>query len=70
MQLQFAIGNAQKDVRYYLQMAEALPSSAFIGAAIHQLFSLANAAGRGQHFVPEVIDVLAALGDKKTGRGN
>jgi 3-hydroxyisobutyrate dehydrogenase-like beta-hydroxyacid dehydrogenase len=69
-QLQFAIGNAQKDVRYYLQMAEALPSSAFIGAAIHQLFSLANAAGRGQHFVPEVIDVLAALGDKKTGRGN
>jgi 3-hydroxyisobutyrate dehydrogenase-like beta-hydroxyacid dehydrogenase len=67
-QLQFAIGNAQKDVRYYLQMAEALPSSAFIGAAIHQLFSLANAAGRGQHFVPEVIDVLSALGDKKAGK--
>jgi 3-hydroxyisobutyrate dehydrogenase-like beta-hydroxyacid dehydrogenase len=69
-QLQFAIANAQKDVRYFLQMAESLPVSTFVASAIHQLYALSNAAGMGQNYVPEIIDVLATLSDKALAKGN
>ncbi|MBK8157476.1 MAG: NAD(P)-dependent oxidoreductase [Rhodospirillaceae bacterium] len=68
-QLQFAIANAQKDVRYFLQMAEALPMTAFVASAIHQLYSMANGAGLGQHYVPEVIDLITDLSDKAFAKG-
>jgi 3-hydroxyisobutyrate dehydrogenase-like beta-hydroxyacid dehydrogenase len=67
-QLQFAIANAQKDVRYFLQMAEAVPMTTFISSAVHQLFAMANAAGMGQHYVPEVIDLLDGISDKGFAR--
>jgi 3-hydroxyisobutyrate dehydrogenase-like beta-hydroxyacid dehydrogenase len=68
-QLQFAIANAQKDVRYFLQMAENLPVSTFVASAIHQLYAMSNAAGLGQNYVPEVIDVLTSLSDKALAKG-
>jgi|JI9StandDraft_1071089.scaffolds.fasta_scaffold63830_2 3-hydroxyisobutyrate dehydrogenase-like beta-hydroxyacid dehydrogenase len=68
-QLQFAIANAQKDVRYFLQMAEALPMTAFVASAIHQLYGMANGAGLGQNYVPEVIDMITNLSDKAFAKG-
>lgn len=68
-QLQFAIANAQKDVRYYLQMAEALPMTSFVASAIHQLYAMSNASGFGDRFVPEVIDVLSNISDKALIKG-
>ena len=68
-QLQFAIANAQKDLRYFLQMAEGLPMPSFVASAIHQLYGMANGAGFGQKYVPEVIDVLTQLGDKALAKG-
>lgn len=68
-QLQFAIANAQKDVRYFLQMAEALPMTSFVASAIHQLYAMSNGAGFGQNYVPEVIDVLNNLSDKALAKG-
>jgi 3-hydroxyisobutyrate dehydrogenase-like beta-hydroxyacid dehydrogenase len=68
-QLQFAIANAQKDVRYFLQMAETLPMTAFVASAIHQLYGMANGAGLGQNYVPEVIDMITNLSDKAFAKG-
>lgn len=68
-QLQFAIANAQKDVRYFLQMAEALPMTAFVSSAIHQTYTMASGAGFGQNYVPEIIDVLTNLSDKAMSKG-
>ncbi len=67
-QLRFAIANAQKDVRYFLQMAESLPVPTFVASAVHQLYAMSNGAGMGQHYVPEVIDVLTELGDNALER--
>lgn len=67
-QLRFAVANAQKDVRYFLQMAETLPISTFVASAVHQLYAMANNVGYGQHYVPEVIDVLTELGDNALTR--
>jgi len=68
-QLQFAIANAQKDVRYFLQMAEALPMTAFVSSAIHQTYTMAGGAGFGQNYVPEIIDVLTNLSNKAMSKG-
>ncbi|WP_374383753.1 NAD(P)-dependent oxidoreductase [Dongia sp.] len=67
-QLRFAVANAQKDVRYFLQMAETLPIPTFVASAVHQLYAMANGSGYGQHYVPEVIDVLTELGDNALAR--
>lgn len=67
--LQFAIANAQKDVRYFLQMAENLPMTSFVASAIHQLYAMANGAGFGQKYVPEVIDLITDLSDKAFAKG-
>lgn len=63
-QAQFAITNAQKDLRYYLQLVEglSLPSPAATGA--HQLYCLANGMGYGERYVPTTIDALLSLGKK------
>ncbi|MBI2254026.1 MAG: NAD(P)-dependent oxidoreductase [Proteobacteria bacterium] len=69
-QLQFAIANAQKDIRYFLQMAESLPVSTFVASAIHQLYAMSNAAGLGQNYVPEIIDVLTSLSDRALAKAH
>lgn len=59
--LRFALANAQKDLRYYTRMIESAPVTGFLAEAAHQLYMLANNAGRGNDFVPRMIDVLARL---------
>ncbi len=59
--LQFVIGNAQKDLRYYTGMAEMLPSTAFIAEAVHQTFIMAANAGHRDAFVPRLMDVLGEI---------
>lgn len=59
--LQFVIGNARKDLRYYTGMAEMLPTTAFIAEAVHQTFVLAANRGHGDAFVPRLVDVLGEL---------
>lgn len=59
--LQFVIGNAQKDLRYYTGMAEMLPSTAFIAEAVHQTFIMATNAGHRDAFVPRLMDVLGEI---------
>lgn len=60
-QLRFVIGNAQKDLRYYTGMAEALSSTSFIAEAVHQTFVLASNMGLKDAFVPKLADALAKL---------
>lgn len=59
--LQFVIGNAQKDLRYYTGMAEQLPSTAFIAEAVHQTFIMAANTGHRDAFVPRLVDVLGKI---------
>ncbi len=68
--LHFALSNAQKDLRYYTHMAEAAPTTAFLAEAAHQLYVLANNSGRGNDYVPKLIDVLCRMNgvDEAVGR--
>jgi 3-hydroxyisobutyrate dehydrogenase-like beta-hydroxyacid dehydrogenase len=55
----FKLRHAQKDVRYYTHLAEAVGSTAFLGEAVHQTFTLAMAQGEGEAYVPAIARGLA-----------
>jgi 3-hydroxyisobutyrate dehydrogenase-like beta-hydroxyacid dehydrogenase len=57
----FKLKNGQKDVRYYTRLAEAVGSTAFLGAAIHQIFTLAAAQGEGESYVPALARGLGKV---------
>lgn len=57
----FKIGTAQKDLRYYTAMADALPSTSFIAEAVHQTYILASNLGLADQFVPRLIDALGKV---------
>jgi 3-hydroxyisobutyrate dehydrogenase-like beta-hydroxyacid dehydrogenase len=59
--MQFAIRNAQKDLRYFANMANEAQIAGSVAPAVHQTFSLAAALGHGEDFVPQLIDVLSEL---------
>jgi 3-hydroxyisobutyrate dehydrogenase-like beta-hydroxyacid dehydrogenase len=61
----FSIANAAKDVRYYTHLAEATPAAAFLGEAVHQIYTLANIQGFGDKYLPRLVDALAALNQVK-----
>ena len=48
----FTIANSAKDLRYYTHMAEATPTVAFLGEAVHQLYTLADIQGFGDKYLP------------------
>ena len=54
--LKFAIGNAQKDLRYYTHLAEALPVPSFIGEAAHQSFVQAANLGFADKFIASLFE--------------
>ena len=60
---QFAIRNAQKDLRYYTHMTESAPTTAFVAEAAHQMLILAANMGRGDEYVPHLFDVLEEIND-------
>jgi len=54
--LQFGLSLAQKDLRYYTHMTEALGLPGFMGEAVHQSFVQAAALGFGPKFVGSLIE--------------
>jgi 3-hydroxyisobutyrate dehydrogenase-like beta-hydroxyacid dehydrogenase len=57
----FTIANAAKDARYYTHLAEATPAVAFLGEAVHQLYTLAGIQGFGDSYLPRLIDAMAQI---------
>ncbi len=63
----FKLKHAQKDVRYYTHLAEAVGSTAFLGEMVHQTFTLAMAQGEGESYVPAIARGLARANGVKLG---
>jgi 3-hydroxyisobutyrate dehydrogenase-like beta-hydroxyacid dehydrogenase len=63
----FKLKNGQKDVRYYTRLAEAVGSTAFLGAAVHQVFALATAQGEGESYVPALARGLGKVNGVSIG---
>ncbi|MEO5732169.1 MAG: NAD(P)-dependent oxidoreductase [Rubrivivax sp.] len=59
--LKFAIGSAQKDLRYYTHLAESLPTSAFIAEAAHQSFVQAANLGLSERFIASLFEAQERL---------
>ena len=59
--LKFAIGNAQKDLRYFTHMAEMLPTATFLAEAAHQSFVLASNLGYGDRFIASMFEAQEKL---------
>lgn len=52
----FGISNAQKDLRYYTHLAEALPVASFMGEAAHQSFVQAVNLGYGDKLIASLFE--------------
>ena len=63
----FVLQNAQKDIRYYTDMARNLPSTAFIAESIHQTYVMASNLGHGNEYVPRLMRILAEINDVELG---
>jgi 3-hydroxyisobutyrate dehydrogenase-like beta-hydroxyacid dehydrogenase len=63
--LKFAIGNAQKDLRYYTHLTEALPTVSFMAEAAHQSFVQATNLGYGEKFIASLLEVQEKVSDVK-----
>jgi 3-hydroxyisobutyrate dehydrogenase-like beta-hydroxyacid dehydrogenase len=63
----FQLINAQKDVRYYTHLAETVGSTAFLGEAVHQTFTLAIAQGEAASYVPAIARGLGRANGVKLG---
>jgi 3-hydroxyisobutyrate dehydrogenase-like beta-hydroxyacid dehydrogenase len=63
----FKLRNGQKDVRYYTHLAEAVGSTAFLGEAVHQIYTLAAAQGEGESYVPALARALGKVNGVRIG---
>lgn len=61
--LQFTIGNARKDLRYYTHHTEMLPTSSFLAEAAHQSFVQAANLGHGDKFIASLFEAQEQLND-------
>ncbi len=59
--LKFAIGNAQKDLRYYTHLSESLPTTSFVAEATHQSFVQAANLGLGERFIASLFEAQEKL---------
>ena len=59
--LKFAIGNAQKDLRYFTHMTEMLPTTSFVAEAAHQSFVQAANLGLGDKFIASLLQAQEQL---------
>jgi 3-hydroxyisobutyrate dehydrogenase-like beta-hydroxyacid dehydrogenase len=57
----FTLRNAHKDMKYLAGMAEASGVANPMGSAVKNYFALAEAAGRGEDYVPMLADFVAAM---------
>ena len=63
----FKLKNGQKDVRYYTHLAEAVGSTAFLGEAVHQIYTLAAAQGESESYVPALARALGRVNGVQIG---
>lgn len=63
--LQFYIGNAQKDLRYYTTMTQNQSSTSFLAECVHQSYVLASNLGYGDKFVPRMVDMMGQINGVK-----
>jgi 3-hydroxyisobutyrate dehydrogenase-like beta-hydroxyacid dehydrogenase len=63
----FQLKNGQKDVRYYTHLAEAVGSTAFLGEAVHQIYTLAAAQGESESYIPALARALGKVNGVKIG---
>ena len=63
--MKFAIGNAQKDLRYFTHLAEMLPVSSFMGEAAHQTFVQAANAGFGDKLIASLFEAQEKINNVK-----
>jgi 3-hydroxyisobutyrate dehydrogenase-like beta-hydroxyacid dehydrogenase len=59
--LKFGIATARKDLRYYTNMTEQLPTTSFIAESVHQTFILADNGGYAGRYVPRLVEFMAKL---------
>jgi len=59
--LKFTLVNAMKDLRYYTHLAESLPTSAILGAAVHQTMVQANLLGFGDRYIASLVEAQEQL---------
>jgi 3-hydroxyisobutyrate dehydrogenase-like beta-hydroxyacid dehydrogenase len=59
--LKFTLANAMKDLRYYTHVAEALPTPALLGEAVHQTLVNANLLGFGDRYIASLIEAQEKL---------
>jgi 3-hydroxyisobutyrate dehydrogenase-like beta-hydroxyacid dehydrogenase len=59
--LQFTIGNARKDLRYYTHLTEMLPTSSFIAEAAHQSFVQAANLGLADRYIASMFEAQETL---------
>ncbi|MGB0847764.1 MAG: NAD(P)-dependent oxidoreductase [Thiolinea sp.] len=57
----FAIGNAQKDLRYYTTMTQQQDSTSFMAENAHQTYVMASNLGYSGEYVPRLVDMLAKI---------
>jgi len=55
--LKFAIANAQKDLRYYTHLTEALNMPSPVAESVHQSFVQASVMGLGEKFTPSMLEL-------------
>jgi 3-hydroxyisobutyrate dehydrogenase-like beta-hydroxyacid dehydrogenase len=65
--MEFKLKNGQKDVRYYTHLAEAVGSTAFLGEAVHQIYTLAAAQGESESYVPALARALGRVNGVQIG---
>ena len=63
----FQLRNGQKDVRYYTHLAEQVGATAILGAAVHQIYTLAVAQGEGDSYVPALARGLGKVNGVTVG---
>jgi 3-hydroxyisobutyrate dehydrogenase-like beta-hydroxyacid dehydrogenase len=59
--LKFAIGNGQKDLRYFTHLTEALPTTSFLAEAAHQSFVQASNLGFADRFIASLFEAQERL---------
>ncbi len=59
--LAFTLRNAKKDVGYYATMADEAGGASIMSNSTRLTLGLANAAGYGDHLVPQLVDFFSSL---------
>ena len=60
---QFAIENAQKDLRYYTTMTQQQNSTSFMAESAHQTYVMASNLGYAGEYVPKLVDMMGRVND-------